>query len=65
MRDADNDNDTWTSLGFQAQLVLAKIAGSVGPLANAGPIDKLASDVEDDKRHSEKNANEARRYVLA
>jgi hypothetical protein len=55
MTKAANDDETWTSLGFQTLLVLNKLRNSVqtNGLGDAGPVDEVS---KDDERDGGRNA---------
>jgi hypothetical protein len=50
MKNANNDNDTWISIGLAAALVLNKFRNSIetNGLGDAGPVDEVSKD--DDER---------------
>ncbi len=73
-----NDDDTWTSIGFQAQLVLNKLRVSVelteidhanGGLRNSVPIDQHRGEerrnADDDGDQPEEHHTERQRHALA
>jgi hypothetical protein len=57
MKNANNDNDTWISIGLAAALVLNKFRNSIETqgLGDAGPVDEVSKDDErDGGRNSER-----------
>jgi hypothetical protein len=55
MKNANNDNDTWISIGLAAALVLNKFRNSIETqgLGDAGPVDEVS---KDDERDGGRNA---------
>jgi hypothetical protein len=55
MKNANNDNDTWISIGLAAALVLNKFRNSIETqgLGDAGPVDEVS---KNDERNRSRNA---------
>jgi hypothetical protein len=60
MKNANNDNDTWISIGLAAALVLNKFRNSVqtNGLGDADPVDEVSKNDERDRSRNAERCEE-------